>query len=319
MIYVLRRAGIFLASLAVASVLIFAVMAVLPGDPAEVAAGTDATPEQIAALREQFGLNGGPVQRYTHWIGGVLTGDLGTTFVGKRPIAEEITTRLQVTLPLALFAMLLSILIAVPAGMVAALHHRGPVGTGVTLVSQVGIGIPAFWAGLLLSTYVGVELGWLPPNGFTSWDKSPADAARSLILPAVSIALVQAAVLVRYVRSSVLEVLHEDHLRTARAKGMTRTAALRRHGMRNASIPIVTVIGLQMSALLVGAVVIENVYALPGLGKLLVDAVANREVILVQDLVLLLTVVVLVIGFMVDLLYVVIDPRLRHGLAVGHP
>jgi peptide/nickel transport system permease protein len=319
MIYVLRRAGVFLASLAVASVLIFAVMAVLPGDPAEVAAGTDATPEQIAALREQFGLNGGPVERYVRWVASLATGDLGTTFVGKRPIADEIGSRLQVTLPLAALAMTLSIVLAVPLGMVAALHHRGPVGTGVTLVSQVGIGIPAFWAGLLLSTYVGVELGWLPPNGFTRWSESPWEAFQSLLLPAISIALVQAAVLVRYVRSSVLEVLQDDHLRTARAKGMTRQAALRRHGMRNAAIPIVTVIGLQVSALLVGAVVIENVYALPGLGKLLVDAVANREVILVQNLVLMLTVVVLVVGLVVDLLYVVIDPRLRHGIPVGHP
>jgi peptide/nickel transport system permease protein len=319
MIYVLRRAGVFLASLVVASVLIFAVMAVLPGDPAQVAAGTDATPEQIAALREQFGLEGGPVQRYLRWVSGLLSGELGTTFVGKRPIADEIGTRLQVTIPLTLLAMALSIVIAVPLGMAAALHHRRPVGTGVTVVSQVGIGIPAFWAGLLLSNYVGVDLGWLPANGFTTWEESPADALRSLLLPAVSIAIVQAAVLTRYVRSAVLEVLHEDHLRTARAKGMTRSAALRRHGMRNAAIPIVTVIGLQVSALFVGAVVIENVYALPGLGKLLVEAVANREVVLVQDLVLLLTVVVLLIGLAVDLLYVVIDPRLRHGMQVGGP
>jgi peptide/nickel transport system permease protein len=317
--YLLRRAGVFLAGLAVASVLVFTVMAVLPGDPAQVAAGTDATPEQIEALREEYGLNGGPVERYFSWIGGILTGDLGTTFVGKRPITDEIGIRMQVTIPLTAMAMALSIAVAVPLGMAAALHHRRPLGTAVTAFSQIGIAVPAFWAGLMLSTVVGVNLGWLPANGFTPWDDSVSEAFLSLVLPAVSLALVQGAVLTRYVRSAVLEVLRDDHLRTARAKGMTRVGALRRHGLRNAAVPIVTVIGLQVSALLVGAVVIENVFALPGLGKLLVDAVSNREVVLVQDIVMLLTLVVLLIGLLVDVLYVLIDPRLRHGLVVGNP
>lgn len=311
MAWAVRRTAVFLGSLVLASILVFAVMAVLPGDPAQVAAGTEATPEQVEALREQYGLDGPAVERYVDWIGGLLSGDLGLTFIGQRSIADEIGTRLPVTIPLVVLSTLLALAIAAPLGLLAAVHHRRPLGTGISALSQVGIAIPAFWAGLMLSSLVAVRWGLLPAGGFVPWEESAREALRHLLLPAISLALVQAAILTRYIRSSTLEVLGEDYMRTARAKGHTRTGALRRHGTRNIAIPVITILALQFTGALVGAVVIENVFALPGLGKLLIDAVGNREIILVMDIVMLLTFITLLVGLLVDALYVVIDPRLR--------
>ena len=311
MIFLLKRLGIFAVTLLLASVAVFAMLAVLPGDPAQVAAGTQATPEQVAALRQEYGLNGSVPQRYATWLGDLVTGDLGNTFVSKRSIASEIGTRLQVTLPLVAMGMVLAVAVALPLGVLAAVGHRRASGTVISALSQLGIAIPAFWAGLMLITLVAVRWGWLPAGGFTPWSDSWWDAFRSLLLPAISLAVVQAAVLTRYVRSAVLEVMREDFIRTARAKGLTRLAALRRHGLRNAAIPVITVLGLQLTALLVGAVVIENVFTLPGLGKQLLDGINSNEVILVLDIVMLLVFVALVVNLLVDVLYLVIDPRLR--------
>jgi peptide/nickel transport system permease protein len=310
-VFLLKRIGIFALTLLLASIAVFAVLAVLPGDPAQVAAGTQATPEQVGALREEYGLTGSAPQRYVSWLVDLLTGDLGTTFVSKRSIATEIGTRLQVTLPLVLMGMVLAVVVAVPLGILAALGHRSLSGTVISGISQLGIAVPAFWAGLMLITLVAVRWGWLPAGGFTPWGESWWEAFRSLLLPAISLAIVQAAILTRYVRSAVLEVMREDFIRTARAKGLTRAAALRRHGLRNAAIPVVTVLGLQLTALLVGAVVVENVFTLPGLGKQLLDGINSNEIILVLDIVMLLVFVALVVNLLVDVLYLVIDPRLR--------
>jgi peptide/nickel transport system permease protein len=310
-IFVLRRLGIFVLTLLVASMVVFAVLAVLPGDPAEVAAGTQATPEQVAALRAEYGLNGSVPARYVRWMGDLVSGNLGTTFVSKRSIASEIGTRLQVTLPLVLMGMVLAVAVSIPLGIIAAIGHRRWSGTAVSALSQVGIAIPAFWAGLILITIVAVRWGLLPAGGFTPWGESVWEAFRSLLLPAVALAIVQAAILTRYVRSAVLEVMREDYIRTARAKGLSQWAALRRHGLRNAAIPVVTVLGLQLTALLVGAVVIENVFTLPGLGKQLLDGINSREIVLVLDIVMILVAVTLVVNLLVDLLYLAIDPRLR--------
>jgi peptide/nickel transport system permease protein len=311
MAYLTRRVGVFLATLVLASILVFAVMAVLPGNPAEVAAGTQATPEQVASLEREYGLDRPAPARYVSWVKGLLTGDLGTTFVSKRSISSEIGRRLQVTLPLVLFGMVLAVVLALPLGVLAAVAHRKPLGTLISAGSQVGIAIPAFWLGLMLATVVAVHWNLLPAGGFTTWSDDPVRAFKSLVLPAVALAFVQAAILTRYVRSAVLEVMREDFIRTARAKGLTTWQALRRHGLRNAAVPIVTVLGLQLTALLAGAVVIENVFSLPGLGKLLVDGIGNREVIMVQDIVLLLTLAVLLTSLVIDIAYLFIDPRLR--------
>jgi len=312
-VFLLKRIGIFVVTLLLASVVVFAVLAVLPGDPAQVAAGTQATPQQVAALRQEYGLTGSVPERYVRWLGDLVTGDLGTTFVSKRSIASEIGTRLQVTLPLVVMAMVLAVVVAIPLGILAAVGHRRASGTVISGLSQLGIAVPAFWAGLMLITLVAVRWGWLPAGGFTPWGDGWSEAVRSLLLPAISLAIVQAAILTRYVRSAVLEVMREDYIRTARAKGLTRLTALRRHGLRNAAIPVVTVLGLQLTALLVGAVVVENVFTLPGLGKQLLDGINSHESILVLDIVMLLVVVALVVNLLVDLLYLVIDPRLRSG------
>lgn len=313
MAFAARRVGVFLVTVVLASVAVFGILAVLPGDPASIYAGTQATPGQVEALREEYGLDASVPARYLDWAGGVVTGDLGKTFVSKVSIADQITSRLSVTLPLVAFSMLLALAIAIPLGFRAATGHRKISGALISGLAQLGIAIPAFWAGLLLVALFAVRWQLLPGSGFIRWGDSWWGAIKSLILPAVSLALVQAAILTRYIRSSVLDVIREDYIRTARAKGMTMGQALRRHGVRNAAIPVVTVLGLQLSSLFVGAVVIENVFALPGMGKLLLDAIGNREIIMIQDIIMFLVVATLGISLLVDLVHVAIDPRLRKG------
>jgi peptide/nickel transport system permease protein len=310
-VYLARRLLTFAVSLVVASVLVFLVLSVLPGDPAQAMLGTQATPQAVHDLRHQMGLDRSLWTRYDEWASGLVHGDFGVSFISQAPISPQITSRLQVTGPLVLLGLVIALAIALPTGVLAAVRHRRASGTVISALSQVGIAIPEFWAGILLITFVSVRQGWLPAGSWTDWSESWRDALRHLVLPALSLAIVQAAVLTRYVRSAVLEVMREDFIRTARAKGLTRAGALRRHGLRNAAIPVVTVLGLQASGLLVGAVVIENVFALPGLGKTLLDAIGQRDNLLVQDIVMVLTAAVLVVNLLVDVSYRLLDPRLR--------
>ncbi len=308
---VARRVGILVLSLIASSVLVFAFMAVLPGDPARVALGVNASDDAVAAMRTQFGLDRPLVTQYLDWVRGLVTFDLGTSYVSRAPIGPQVADRLQVTLWLVVTASLIALVIAVPLGVLAAVRHRRPSGLAISAASQVGVAVPAFLAGILLITVFAVQLGWLPANGWTPPVIDPVMFVKQLILPAVALGLVQGAVLTRYVRSSVLDVQREDFLRTARAKGLSPMAAMRRHGLRNAAIPVVTVLALQLATLLVGAVVVERVFVIPGLGSLLLDAVAQRDLRIVQDVVMLLVVAVLVVNLVVELLYVLIDPRLR--------
>lgn len=307
----LQRLGVLVASLFAASLLVFGFMAVLPGDPARVALGVNASEQAVAQLRTEFGLDRPLPVRYLDWVGGLVTGDLGVSWISRAPIAPQIADRLQVSLILVACGMLVAVLVAVPFGTWMALRHRHFSGLVLSALSQVGVAVPAFLAGILLVTVFAVRLGWLPAGGWTVPAQDPGMFLQQLIMPVLSLGLVQGAVLARYVRSSVLDVLREDFLRTARAKGLRPMPALVRHGLRNAAIPVVTVLGLQLATLLVGAVVVERVFVIPGLGSLLLDAVANRDLIMVQDVVMVLVVAVLVVNFVVDLLYVVIDPRLR--------
>ncbi|GAA0535717.1 peptide ABC transporter [Saccharopolyspora subtropica] len=309
----LRRTAVLLASLAVISVAVFAFMAVLPGDPARVALGVNASEEAVHQLRARFGLDRPLVAQYFGWLRGLVTFDLGDSYVSGAAIGPQIADRLQVTLWLVGTAILIAVLVAVPAGTLIAVRHRTPSGVLLSALSQVGVAVPAFLAGILLITVFAVGLGWLPANGWTPPAEDPAAFASQLVLPAFSLGVVQAAVLTRYVRSAVLDVLREDYLRTARSKGLRPMRALVRHGLRNAAVPVVTVLGLQLATLLVGAVVVERVFVIPGLGSLLLDGVANRDLILVQDVVMVLVVAVLLVNYLVDLLYLVIDPRLRTG------
>jgi peptide/nickel transport system permease protein len=309
----IERIAILVASLAVSSILVFGFMAVLPGDPARVALGVNASDQSVASLRAEFGLDRPLVSQYFSWVGGLLRFHLGDSYISRAPIGPQIADRLQVSLWLVITSMVIAVLIAVPIGSLMAVWHRRISGLVLSAASQVGVAIPAFLAGILLITVFAVHLGWLPANGWTPPVQNPAMFLKQLALPAFSLGLVQAAVLTRYVRSSVLDVLREDYMRTARAKGLRPMQALLRHGLRNASVPVVTVLGLQLATLLIGAVVVERVFVIPGLGSLLLDGVSSRDLNLVQDVVMFLVVAVLLVNFVVDLLYVVIDPRMRAG------
>ena len=308
-----ERTAILLLSLAVILLLVFGFMVLLPGDPARVALGVNATEADVATLRREYGLDRPLATQFLDWLGGLLRFDLGKSYISKAEIAPQIADRLQVSLILVAVSMLVALVIAVPFGTFMAVHHQRPAGLVLSAISQIGVAVPAFLAGILLITVFAVQLGWLPAGGWTPPAYDPGLFLKQLLLPALSLGLVQGAVLTRYVRSAVLDVLREDFLRTARAKGLTPMRALARHGLRNAAVPVVTVLGLQLATLLVGAVVIERVFVIPGLGSLLLDAVGNRDLIVVQDVVMVLVVAVLVTNFVVDLLYLVIDPRLRTG------
>jgi peptide/nickel transport system permease protein len=311
--YVARRTAEFAASLILASIAIFTFMAVLPGDPAQVALGVNATPEALAETRARFGTDKPLLTQYLDWVGGLPRGDFGRSYVTSDAIGGQILDRLQVTLWLVISAMVLAIAVAVPLGVLAAVRHRHPSGVFLSGLSQVGVAIPSFLAGILLVALFAVRTRLLPSGGWTAPVENPVEFGKHLVLPVLSLAVVQAAILARYVRSSILDVLREDYLRTARAKGMGRRRALVRHGFRNAAIPVVTVLGLQLATLLIGAVVVERVFVIPGLGSLLLDGTANRDLLLVRGVVMVLVVAVLFVNFLVDLLYPVIDPRLRRA------
>ncbi len=313
--FVLRRLASFVVTLAVASLVVFAVLEVLPGNPAEVMLGDSATPESLAALEARLGLDRPAASRYIDWVSGLLQGQSAQSYAYDTPTFELIAERLQVSLPLALLAMALTVVVALAAGVYAASHHRKAGDTGVMLLSQLGLSLPNFWLAILLILLFAVQLQWVSAGGFPGWREEDGGgvlpALASLVLPSLALAAVQAAILARVTRSSVLEALREDYVRTARAKGLTRRQVLWRHVLRNAMIPVLTIMGLQFANLITGAIVVENVFVLPGVGRLVFQAINNRDLVLVRDVVMLLAAVVIVVNFVVDVLYAVIDPRLR--------
>ena len=313
-LYVLRRLGLLLVAIMVTSVVVFLLLRLLPGDLAKVVGGTQASPERIEAIREQLGLDEPLVRQYLDWIGGVVQGDFGTSALNGETVTGQLGQKLGVTAPLVLGSTVVSVFVAVPLGIVAGARHRRAEGITLSIVSQLGIAVPTFWAGLLLIVLFGVHWDVFPAQGFprAGWD-DPGRAVESLVLPTVTLALSQGAVLLRFVRSATLDVLHQDYIRTARAKGLTRTQALYRHGLRNASLPIISILGVQIASLIAGVVVIERVFNLPGVGQMLVRDIGSRDLEKVQGTVLLLAIAVLVIGFLVDLLHRLVDPRLRVG------
>ncbi len=298
-----------------ASVVVFAVLDLLPGNVAQVMLGESATPEAVAALEARLGLDRPAPVRYLDWLRGLVTLDFGTSHAYDSPIVELVAERLAVTLPLALLAMTLTVVLALAAGLYAASRHNRAGDLGVMALSQLGIAVPSFWFGILLVMLFAVKLPWFPSGGFPGWTEDEGgglwEGLRSLALPAVALAVVQAAILARFTRSAVLDVLREDFVRTARAKGLSRRAVLWGHVLRNAMVPVLTVMGLQFANLVTGTVVIENVFSLPGLGRLIFQAIGNRDLPLVQALVMLIAATVITINFVVDLLYAVIDPRLK--------
>jgi peptide/nickel transport system permease protein len=314
-VLLLQRLASFAATLAVASVLVFVVLELLPGNAAQIILGESATAESLAALEQQLGLDRPPLTRYLDWVGGLLQGRTARSLSYDTPTAELIAERLQVTLPLALMAMVLTMVVALAAGVYAASRHNRLGDVGVMAATQVGIAIPNFWFAILLILLFAVQLQWVGAGGFPGWTEDEGggvvDGLVALLLPALALAVVQAAILARVTRSAVLEVMREDFVRTARAKGLTRGQAMRRHVLRNAMIPVLTVAGLQFGNLITGAIVVENVFVLPGVGRLVFQAIANRDLVVVRDVVLFLAATVVTINLVVDLLVLVVDPRLR--------
>ncbi|BAC19035.1 ABC transporter, permease protein [Corynebacterium efficiens YS-314] len=297
----------YLVTIWVASVLIFLLIRVIPGDPAAVALGITATPEAIAQLQTQLGTDRPLPAQYLSWIAGMTTGDFGTSLSSGQDISPLVIDRLQVSLILVGCSIVLSLLIAIPLGVLAA--RRG--GTVISTASQIGIAIPSFLAGILLVAVFAVGLGWLPANGWIPPDQHFGGFLQRLILPVLALTAVQASILTRYVRSAVVDVMGEDFMRTARSKGMSLGRALRVHGLRNAALPVLTVTGVQLTSLVIGAVVIEQVFVLPGIGSMLLESVSNRDLTAVQSIVMVLVVFTLVVNMAVDLLYQVLDPRIR--------
>ncbi|WP_425101751.1 ABC transporter permease [Tropicibacter sp. S64] len=308
--YLTRRLTSLILSLAVASLVIFLVVEVAPGDPASYMLGLNAQPDTVAALRAELGLDVPRWERYFAWVGGMLQGDFGTSYTYRTQVSDMIADRLWISLPLALFALTLSTLVAFPAGILAAAHRGKPADMGVMAATQLGVAIPNFWFAMLLVLLFAIRLRIMPSGGFPGWDE-PLLALRALTLPAIALALPQAAILARVLRSSLIDALGEDYIRTARAKGLTRGQALWRHGLRNALIPVLTILGLQFSFLLAGAIIIEQVFYLPGLGRLIFQSISQRDLIVVESVVMLLVFAVILVNFLTDLAYAVVDPRLR--------
>ncbi|MER6439128.1 ABC transporter permease [Streptomyces sp. NPDC001185] len=316
--YLLRRLAFLVVSLALASIVLFVLLRLLPGDPANALTSVGASPEQIAAARHSIGSDRPLPEQFTHWLGQLAHGDLGTSFVSSLPVGPEVTSRLDVTVPLTLAAFVLAVLIAVPAGFVAAYKRRTWYGALLSGVSQLGIAIPVFWLGMILIAVFALNAGWLPAGGFPpdGWSQ-PAEAVRSLVLPVVTIALVMSASLIRYVRSATLDVLDSDYLRTARALGSSFGRAMWRHGLRNSSVPVISVLAIELASTLLGAVVVESVYALPGLGSMLATGIAQHDYPVIQAVLFVSTLAVLFIGFAADLVQRIVDPRLRGRLSGG--
>ena len=317
--FVFKRLAGFVVTLAVASGVVFAVLEFLPGDAAQIMLGETATPEAVAALQAQLGLDQPPLARYLQWVGGLLQGDTARSIGYDTPTAELLAERLRVTLPLAVLAIVLTVVLALGLGVYAAARHHKLGDVGAMALSQLGIAIPNFWFAILLILLFAVQLQWVSAGGFPGWTEDEGSGLwpglKALLLPALSLALVQAAILARMTRSAMLDVMREDHVRTARAKGLSRRQTLLRHVLRNAMIPVLTVAGLQFANLITGTIVVENVFVLPGVGRLIFQAVNNRDLVVVRDVVMLMVAVVVLVNLLVDLLYAVVDPRLRHAAA----
>lgn len=308
--YVLRRLALAFVSLVLASALIFALLRLLPGDIAETKLGVGATPEAVAQLREDLGLDRPAVIQYGEWLANALTGDLGNSLISEVNVSSEIASKSQVTLPLVTASALLSLVLALPLGLIAALRNRRPDGTALSVTSQLGMAIPSFWVGVILITVFAVNRSLLPAGGFpeSGWAET-GEAIRSLILPVATLTIAQSAVLMRFARSSALDTLNQDFLRTARATGLTRIQALRIHGLRGSLIPVVSVLGIQVSTLIVGAIVVESVFALPGIGQMLLQDVAIRDFNKVMGTLTVAMGVVFIVSFVTDLIIGLLDPR----------
>ena len=309
--YVFGRLISLVLTLIAASLMVFFTIEVIPGDPAAFMLGLNAEPEAIATLRAELGLEGSVINRYCAWVSGLITGDLGTSYTYRVPVTELVMARLWISLPLALYALALSVVIALPLGLWAAARRGTATDAGIMGVTQLGIAVPNFWFAMILVLIFAINLRWFSAGGFPGWENGLWPNLKALTLPAIALALPQASILARVMRSAVLETLGQDYIRTARAKGLTGRQTVWRHAFRNALIPVMTIIGLQFSFLIAGAIIIENVFFLPGLGRLIFQGITQRDLVVVESVVMLLVFAVVLVTFLVDIAYALIDPRLR--------
>ncbi|WP_328765875.1 ABC transporter permease [Devosia aurantiaca] len=309
--FLLRRFAGFVLMLLASAAVIFLLLDLLPGDPARFILGINASPDAVAALRLQMGLDAPALERFLQWLGGMLGGDFGMSVTQRLPVAQLIVERLAVTLPLTILAMLISMIVGLPLGILAARRRGKPADTALMVLAQTGVAVPNFWFGMLLTLVFAVTLRWLPTGGFVPWHEDWIGSLRSLVLPSLALALPQASILARVMRTALVDVMGQDFIRTARAKGMTMDEAIWRHGVRNALLPVLTILGLQFAYLVAGTIIVENVFFLPGLGRLIFNAVTERDLILVRGATMVLVVVVTATMLITDLTYAWVDPRLR--------
>lgn len=308
--FVLRRLGHSAVVLVGVTVVVFAIVHLVPGDPIRIAMGTRFDPDVYAALREASGLDQPLPQQYLSYIGSALTGDLGVSFRSGQPVTVMLLERLPATVSLAAVGIVIALAMAFPLGIYSALHNGTASDAVVRAVSQFGVSMPNFWMGMLLILLFSSTLGWLPPSGYVPLTEDPVGWLRRVLMPALTVGLVAGSIMTRYVRSSVLETLSMDHVRTARAKGLRQRVVISRHVVRNALVPVITVTGTQVAAILGGVIVVEVVFAWPGLGLLVYDAVSARDYPLLQGAVLLIATIFLLVNLLVDLLYARVDPRI---------
>ena len=309
--YLKKRLTSLTISLALSSVVIFLMVEGVPGDTASFMLGINATTETVEALRKELGLDKNIFNRYLQWVSGMIRGNFGISYTYRVPVSELISERITVSLPLAMYALSLSILLSFPAGLIAAQFYRKNTDYSIMAISQLGISVPNFWFAMILVLIFSIKLRWVSAGGFPGWEMGLASGVKALTLPAIALALPQASILSRVIRSAILETLKEDYIRTARSKGLSRARSICRHAFRNALIPVLTILGLQFSFLLAGAIIIENIFFLPGLGRLIFQGIIQRDLIVVESVVMLLVFSVIIVNFLVDIAYTVIDPRLR--------
>jgi len=309
--YLLKKLITLVLLLFLVSITVFSVLFVLPGDPAQIILGINATPESLAALRADLGLDRSFFGQYFDWIGKLAVGQSYQSIHYKMPVSELVLSRLAVTGPLALMAMVFAVIVSIPFGIYAARHQNQRGDVTVMAFTQLGLATPEFWLGILLVLLFSVELNWFAAGGFPGWGTDAWGSLKALLLPAFALGVIRASILTRLTRSSMLEVLREDYVRTARAKGLRERTVVYVHALRNALIPVLTIMGLQLGQLLAGAIIIENVYFLPGLGRLVFTSIGMRDLPVVRDIVLLMATAVVFVNFLVDLAYAYVDPRIK--------
>jgi peptide/nickel transport system permease protein len=310
--YLTRRLFTALITIFLSSLLVFCALLAIPGDPAQAILGMSASPTALAALRNQLDLNTPAPQRFIKWFTNVLRGDFGNSLQFKKSVLTLIWERLGVSLIMSLAGSLLSCLIAVPLGIFVALNRNNVLGPVVSAASQFGAAIPSFWLGLMFILFFSVQLGWLPAAGFTPWSRDPSAYLRSLILPILTLGLGQAAIVTRMTRSAMIETLTQDYTRTAKSKGLRQSTVVWKHALRNALITIVTILGISVSSILIGSIIIEQVFSVPGLGSLTLTAVKNRDFPLLQGQILVYASFIILVNFLVDISYGFLDPRVRY-------